>query len=243
MKKLFFAFIAVAMSMTAVAQDIQLHYDFGRDVNSCDTQGNRPRTTATFEHFSLDNSGSWYYFIDLDFYKDGAAAAYTEVSREFNIGTQGFAAHIEYDGGLCSKREQAIPVRYQSAGLLGAAYNGHSADFKTTYSIQLMYKQYFKGQFNKAFSSAQLTGVWSHTFCNDALTFAGFFDFWLDKKADGDNKIVFATEPQLWFNLSAIKGLEKCPISIGTEQEIYNNFYTDNAKFTWNPTIALKWKF
>lgn len=239
MKKIILSIIAVAMTMTAGAQDIQLHYDFGRDVNSQDTQVDRPRVTTTLEHFSLDHAGSWYYFVDIDMFKDGAAAAYTEISREFNIGKQGFAAHVEYDGGVCAQKHYS--ARYQHAGLVGAAYNGHSKDFKTTYSLQAMYKQYFKGQTKHAFASCQLTGVWSTTFANDALTFTGFFDFWRDEKANGHGKLVFATEPQLWFNLNSV--IENCPISIGTEQELYSGFYTDDNKFTWNPTIAVKWKF
>lgn len=246
MKRIFMAVAMTAAALTISAQDLQLHYDFGRNIYP-DEQAGRPKVTGTFEHFSLDGMGSWYYFVDMDFYNDGACGAYAEVSREFNIGSKGFAAHVEYDGGLCSKK--AFATRYQQAALVGGAYNGHNADFSTTYSLQLMYKHYFKGVGGKkAFPSVQLTGVWSTNLVGGALTFAGFFDFWRDVKGtynplkNGHGKLVFASEPQLWYNLNSIKGWEKCPVSIGTEMELYSGFYTDTNKMFWNPTLGIKCK-
>ena len=141
------------------AQNIQLHYDFGSSIYSTEEDG-RQNVTATFEKFSADNLGSWYYFVDLDIDKDGVMGAYTEVSREFNFAkaseTSSFAAHIEFDGGM------GRGGSYQSAGLIGAAWNGHNADFSTTYSVQAMYKQFFKqsgggahmGEYHRQFASA-----------------------------------------------------------------------------------------
>ncbi|MCM1079800.1 MAG: DUF5020 family protein [Bacteroidales bacterium] len=240
MKKIVLASFLMLSAVAGMAQsNLQLHYDFGRNVYP-DEQAERPKVTGTFEQFSADGLGSWFYFIDMDFYNDGAAGAYVELTREFSIGKKGFAAHIEYDGGLCSKKSYS--ARYQQAALLGGAYNGHSKNFKTTYSLQVMYKQFFKSATNGAFPSCQLTGIWSTTFANDALTFAGVFDFWRDEQANGHGKLVFISEPQLWFNLNSIKGLKKCPISIGTEMEFYSGFYSDNSKMYWNPTIAVKCK-
>lgn len=246
MRKIVFIVMFVMIGMTSAAQNLQLHYDFGRDIYS-DELPERQKLTLTFEHFSTDKAGSWYYFVDMDFLKDGACGAYTEISREFNVGKQGFAAHVEYNGGLCSTKSGNFGARYQHAALIGPAYNGHNEDFSTTYSLQLMYKQYFKGQGGKSgFPSVQLTGVWSTTFANKALTFAGFFDFWRDVKANGHGKLVFASEPQLWYNLNSIKGMENFPLSIGTEVELYNNFYSpadgSDKTFYVIPTIGLKWK-
>ena len=91
--------------------------------------------------------------------------AYTEVSREFNIAkateSSSFAAHVEFNGGM------GRAGSYQSAALFGGAWNGHNADFSTTYSVQAMYKQFFKQSGGiDAYASFQLTGVWSTTFAN-----------------------------------------------------------------------------
>lgn len=244
MKKIFLAALCLVAVLGAQAQNIQLHYDFGRSLYSTE-QSARPRMTATYEQFRADQAGQWFYFVDFDFYGEGMAGAYTEISREMNIGKQGFAAHVEYNGGLTSSKTGQA-TRFQHAALIGPAWNGHNADYSTTYSLQLMYKQYFRGQYqSKGFASVQLTGVWSTKLLNKALTFSGYIDFWRGQDSDGSGKLVVMTEPQLWFNLNSIKALEKLPVSIGTEVEISNNFIYNTANdktFFVNPTLAVKFQ-
>ena len=222
-------------AIAAQSQNIQLHYDFGRNIYP-DEESARQKVTITLEQFKADKWGSWYYFVDVDLSRKETKGAYTEISREFKLGAQShFAVHVEYDGGLGSRSGS-----YQQAALLGAAYNGHSQDFAATWSVQLLYKRFFKeSEVNSAFNSAQLTGVWSTTFANKKCTLAGFIDLWRGETADGHGKLVVLTEPQLWYN--ATKHL-----SIGTEVELSDNFVynTYNGKtFFINPTVAVKWNF
>ena len=227
-------FVALLFGSTSLmAQNVQLHYDFGRNIYSNEESG-RQKVTATLEQFKADKWGSWYYFVDIDFSRKFTEGAYAEISRELNIGTKGFAAHVEYNGGLNRFGS------FQQAALVGGAWNGHNADFTKTYSVQLMYKHYFKSYDNtRTYSSAQLTGVWSTTFAHGALTFSGFIDFWRGENAQGHGQLVILSEPQLWYNATE-------HLSIGTEVEFSNNFiyntYNDKSFFI-NPTIALKWKF
>lgn len=58
--------------------------------------------------------------------------------------------------------------------------------------------------------------------------------------ADGTDYILMS-EPQLWYNLNTVKGLEKFNLSVGTEVEISNNFVA--AGFFAIPTAAVKWTF
>lgn len=228
MKKFFFLAAILAASVTAQAQNIQVHYDFGRNIY--DEEAGRQNFTATFEKFSADQLGSWYYFVDLDINQHGMAGAYTEVSREFNVGQKGWAAHVEYDGGL------NLGTSFQTSALIGPAWNGHNADFSTTYSVQMLYKQFFGQNGNKAYASAQLTGVWSTTFAQGKCTFAGFIDFWRGEKYNGHGQLVILSEPQLWYNLND-------KISIGTEWELSNNFIynpVNDKSFFVNPTVAVK---
>ena len=252
MKKIIFIAAAMLATIgTVQAQNVQLHYDFGRDINKPlnGDNGDRQRMTLTYENFSADKWGSWFYFVDLDFYSRGMQGAYTEISREFTVAKPSdnvsLAAHIEYDGGFCSGRRNAWTSIFQQAALIGPAINGHNADFSTTWSAQVLYKQLFKDAVdNKAYASFQLTGVWSTTFCNKALTFTGFADLWRGQKANGHGQLVFLTEPQLWYNFNTIwPGVN---LSLGTEVEFSNNFcmnYYDGKTCFVNPTIALKWSF
>jgi hypothetical protein len=125
MKKVF-TLLMLACTMAVSAQNIQLHYDFGRNFYS-DQEPNRQKMTMTIEQFKADQWGSWFYFVDLDFSRHFVEGAYTEVSREINIKKESpFAVHAEYDGGLTRT------YAFQQAALLGAAYNGHSADYSKT---------------------------------------------------------------------------------------------------------------
>ena len=227
----------MALAMAASAQDIQLHYDFGRNIYP-DEEAGRQKVTVTLEQFKADPWGSWYYFVDVDMSRKFTEGAYTEISREFTLDRAGelasFAAHIEYDGGLNRFGS------FQQAALVGGAYNGHTADFSKTWSVQLLYKQYFKSYDNtRSYASAQLTGVWSTTFASKKCTFSGFIDFWRGEKANGHGQLVVLTEPQLWYNATD-------HLSVGTEVEISDNFVynTFNDKtFFVNPTLAVKWNF
>lgn len=234
MKKLFLFAVMAAAAFTAQAQNIQLHYDFGRNIYTGE-EANRQKVTVTLEQFKADQWGSWFYFVDVDLSRHFTESAYTEISREINLGKDlPFAAHVEYDGGLSKTGS------FQQAGLIGGAYNGHTADFSKTWSVQLMYKQYFKSYDNThSYASAQLTGVWGMNFLNDKLRFAGFIDFWRGEKANGHGCMVILSEPQLWYNITP-------NLAVGTEWEFSNNFVfnsdpTSDKTFFFNTTLALKW--
>ena len=233
MRKKLLATLMALSTLTVYAQNVQLHYDFGRNLYS-DQEAGRQKVTLTLEQFKADKWGSWYYFVDVDFSRKFTESAYTEISRELNLGKQSpFAAHIEYDGGLNKSGS------FQQAALLGAAYNGHNADFSKTWSLQLLYKRFFKSyDYTRAYNSAQLTGVWGLNF-GKSFTFSGFIDFWRGEKANGHGQLVILSEPQFWYNCNE-------HLSLGGEIEISNNFiyntYDDKAFFV-NPTLALKWNF
>ena len=228
------ALMAVA-ALSVNAQNIQLHYDFGRNIYP-DQEAGRQKVTITLEQFKADKWGSWYYFVDLDLSRKFFKSAYTEISREFSFGSGSpFAAHVEYDGGLSEAAGS-----FQQAALLGAAYNGHSADFSKTWSVQLLYKRYFKSyDYSRAYNSAQLTGVWGLNFAQNKCTFSCFIDFWRGEKANGHGQLVILTEPQFWYNFTP-------HFSVGSEIEISNNFIYnlyDDKTFFINPTLAVKWNF
>ena len=240
MKKLILFSVMALMGLTMQAQDIQLHYDFGRNIYP-DEEAGRQKVTITVEQFSADKWGSWYYFVDLDLSSKFFRSAYTEISREFKFGqTSPFAAHLEYNGGLGRDDIRS----FQHAALLGAAYNGHNADFSKTWSVQLMYKRFFKSyDYTRAYSSCQLTGVWGLSFANKKCTFSGFIDFWRGENwragHEGHGMLVLLTEPQFWYNFTD-------HFSLGSEVEISNNFIYNtynNKSFFINPTVAVKWNF
>ena len=244
MRKVFFLVLAAMAAFTAQAQNIQLHYDFGRDIYS-DEESDRQKVTVTVEQFKADDWGSWYYFFDLDLTSKVTRSIYTEISRELKLGKESpLAAHVEYDGGLWHADVPNGCGSYQQAGLLGVAYNGHNADFSKTWSVQALYKQFIKSyDGTHSYPSFQLTGVWGLNFLDNKMTFSGFIDLWRGEKGanygekQGHGMLVLLTEPQLWYNVNK-------HLSVGTEIEISNNFivnYYNDKTFFVNPTVALKW--
>lgn len=244
MKKIFMMALMAVAALGVQAQNVQLHYDLGHALY--DDLSGRPKVTTTVEMFKPDKWGSTFMFTDIDYFSDGAAGAYWEISREFRLGKQTpFALHLEYNGGASSTKNAIYYSRFQHAFLGGLAWNWASSDFSKTFSLQAMYKYYFKGVSRGAFNGFQVTGVWGDTFAGGLCTFSGFVDVWYDKDVCG--KLIVLSEPQFWFNLNKLKGMEDVNVSVGTEVEISNNFVFndngDNHKFYAIPTLAAKWTF
>ena len=113
------------------AQNIQLHYDFGRSLYDKDLK-ERPLLTSTVEKFHPDTWGSTYFFVDMDYTSEGVASAYWEIAREVKFWKGPFSAHLEYNGGL------AKGFSYKNAYLAGATYTYNNASFSKGFSLTAM---------------------------------------------------------------------------------------------------------
>lgn len=249
MNKLHSALLLCLSAATAThAQiNIQQHYDLGHSLYTNELT-ERPSMTTTFEMFKPDRWGSTFFFVDLDYYSRGVAGAYAEIAREFSVTkNRQWAVHIEYNGGVTTPENLSYGNRFQQAVLMGGAWNWHSADFSKTFSLQAMYKYYFRGQqpYQRAFSGVQLTEVWSITFARGLCTFRGFCDLWYNQSVRGN--WILLSEPQFWINLNTLRGMKDVNLSLGTEVEISNNFVWNdkgrNDKLFIIPTLAAKWTF
>lgn len=221
----------ILSSVRLHAQNVQLHYDFGREA-----------LTSTVEMFRPDNGGSTFFFIDLD-YSPKVSGAYFEISRELCFWQDSklswLSAHLEYNGGV-----NTVAGSFNNAWLGGATYSGHSDDFSKTWSITASYKAIpgtrdISG--NCKMHNFQLTGVWNLDFFNHWVSFNGFMDFWKETRSWQGTDFIFLAEPQLWVNLKNIKGWENINLSFGTEVEISANFV--GKGFHTLPTLAAKWTF
>lgn len=223
---------ALAFSATrADAQNIQLHYDLGRNA-----------LTSTIEMFRPDAGGSTYFFVDMD-YTPKASGAYFEISRELcfwqDTDLDWLSAHVEFNGGL-----NTAAGSFNNAWLAGATYSGHSDDFSKTWSLTAAYKAIpgTRDILGKCqMHNFQITGVWGIDFAGGWCTFSGFFDFWREVRAWQGTEFIFMSEPQFWVNLNNIKGWEDINLSVGGEVELSANFVAKG--FHAMPTIGAKWTF
>ncbi len=245
MKKTFLFIVAVlAIVATVQAQNIQFHYDFGRQLYS-DLDGDaadRAQMTTTVEMFRPDKWGSTYFFVDMD-YNRKVVGAYWEISREFNFWQDSkvnwLSIHVEFDGGLNSKVSS-----FNNAWLVGPTYSGHSKDYTKTWSLSLMYKYIPRTvdfENKKQEQNFQITGVWGIQFAKGWCTFSGFVDFWREHRPWLNTEYIFLSEPQFWVNLNKIKGWNDINLSFGGEVELSNNFV--GKGFYAIPTLAAKWTF
>ena len=209
------------------AQNVQVHYDFGRA--AYDKLGGRPLWTTTVEMFKPDKWGSTFFFVDMDYKSDGVASAYWEISRELKFWKGPISAHLEYNGGL--------PF-VKNAYLAGPTYSYNNAQFTRGFTLSAMYKYIQKANEPNNF---QLTATWYLHFAHGVCSFMGFADWWREPSAVGD--FVFLSEPQFWVNLNRFEGIDdKFNLSLGSEVEVSYDFAGRDGLFVI-PTLAMKWSF
>jgi len=217
MRKQALLILAIMASTAIIGQNLQLHYDLGKD---------RSYFTSTFELFKPDTLGSTFMFIDLDYAKrnGGASMAYGEVARKFTLlKKSGLALQVEYNDGTPSYIHQAF--------LGGFSYPIKMGNF--TLHTSLLYKAF---QDAKS-ADGQITLAWTHLLFNSKVMFTGFIDVWSQDKFSADGKeIVFLSEPQLWYLIH--RG-----IKVGGEVEFSRNFFVSDNQFKCMPTIALRYDF
>ena len=246
MKRLLLLVMFVVASVAGLAQNVQLHYDFGRgiydELGKTEDYYGRPQLTTTVEMFRPDSFGSTFFFIDLD-YASGVKGAYWEIAREFcfwqDSKVNWLSVHVEYNGGL-----NTVAGSFNNAILGGLTYSGHSKDWSKTWSLTASYKAIpgtigLNGE--RQVNNFQITGVWNLDFFDHWLSFNGFADFWREARPWQGTEYIFIAEPQLWVNLNKIKGWDKINLSLGTEVELSSNFVQKG--FSIMPTIAAKWIF
>lgn len=217
MKKIVLLFFLVAGFLQLKAQNLQLHYDMGKD---------RGYMTSTIEMFKPDKWGSTFFFIDFDYNKDfgnSVSFAYMEIARGLKFWDSPWEIHVEYNGGTF----------VNDAWLLGANYTWNNSDYTRIFTLQGMYKNIK----NTEDASFQITGVWTIHMANRKFTFSGFADFWKEEGMFDGKKtdFVFLSEPQLWYNATE-------NLSLGGEIELSSNF-AGNKGFLVCPTIGVKWNF
>ncbi len=229
-------------SYTNAQTNIQEMYDFQRG-----------HLTTTIEGFYADDWGSTFFFTDIYHptkspYELQPLGHYTEIARGLNFWKETalapFSLHIEWNGGIGAN----------NAWLFGVEYFLHSADFRNTFTFELMYKNIQKAEDN---TPLQFTFVWGmkDIFNVKGLSFSGFLDVWGEKVNWGSETSdwVILSEPQIWYNIGQHFG---CPnLNIGGEVELAMNFaggwhaahtdgkWADNKGFNIAPCFGIKWVF
>ena len=232
-----FCCISTILPLTIFAQNLQLHYDFGKE---------RKFFTATLEMFRPDTLGSTFWFVDFDFNFPGnprsMSAAYWEISRDFyipwfknTVALKDLGFHLEYNDGFTAYKD--------SGNIMGAA--SYNSVFLTGFSypvkigkVVLTTQWLCRMPRGMDVPDFQFTVVWFQPLFDKRILLTGFMDLWSqDKMHDPDNKeLVFQTEPQLWYMITP-------KIALGGEVEISKNFPVGPDAWQIKPTLAFRWEF
>ncbi len=228
MKKLVLVLLVSLFAFGAYSQNVQLHYDMGKD---------RGYMTSTVEMFRPDKTGNTFFFIDFDYGVgdvEGVSLSYFEIARCFKLGKSPFSWHAEYNGGFGQFKASPFNGAYtiNNAWLTGVDYSWNAADFSKGFSLKALYKNMANTMDDKP-NSFQLTAVWYLNFADGKMSFTGFADLWKEKTAFGS--MVFLSEPQLWYNFNK-------NFAAGGEVELSNNFGGMEG-FNVMPTVAVKYSF
>lgn len=230
MKRYLLLFALIVIAAFSMAQNLQLHYDMGK---------NRGYLTTTAEMFKPDILGYTFFFVDMDYHSagsiQGVTMAYWEIARSLKYKNFPVMFHTEYNGGFGQFEENGTQKAYQieNAFLNGPEYTWNSKDFSRGFTLQLLHK-YIQGKHNFSF---QITGIWYLHLADNKLTFTGYTDFWREDFQSGNKttKFCFNAEPQIWCNISS-------HFSLGGEVELDNNFAGQHG-FHAMPTLGAKYTF
>lgn len=231
MKRIFFTLIII-IAFNAYPQNLQMHYDFGKD---------RHYFTSTVEMFKPDEYGSTFFFIDFDYNFPGnnsISLAYFEISRYITIYKK-LSLTIQYNDGIIVSGSTPLNNAFTlNQTWLGGISYPVDLGFVTINTDLLFRKTY-----GSEAPDGQITFTWFVPFIEGKINFTGFMDIWSQDKliraqapSSGNKEVVFLTEPQIWYNFTN-------HLAGGTEIEVSNNFLPFQDKVQVNPTLALKWNF
>ncbi len=213
MKKVILGFLLLIAAVVQ-GQNIQLMYDFGSQ---------KEHLTATFEHFSVDEYGTNFYFIDAEFNGTNreVSLAYIKAMRTIKLFKSPFSVHLGFDGGLL--HTDAFSAHINNAYMIGGDYTLMSNDYSKTLSLKAMYKN-IQGIDNSTF---QLSAIWILNYLSNKITASGFIHYWQENSTN----IVYS-EPQFWYNATK-------HISLGGEVKLGYNF--NNSGLVFTPSAGIKW--
>ncbi len=207
----------LCLATLGTAQNLQIHYDYGKDRNFF---------TTTLEMLQVDKLGSTFWFVDMDYNNPGnksMSLAYWEIARYFTLplGNRKGSATIQYNDGM------APWGPLHSVWLFGLSMPIDLGII--TFNTDILYRQMYTSDA----PDFQLTFAWFKPLA-ERFNFMGFLDIWTQDIV-GDETMVFLAEPQLWYVLSS-------RFSVGGELEISKNFLPYD-EIQYMPTVAVKWIF
>lgn len=228
MKTKYFTIALLFVGASAFAQtSLETFYDFGRK-----------HVTTTVSMYKADKWGDTFFFVDHDYTSADDRAnghhsawngTYFEIERNLNFWKdtklKDLNVMLEYDGS-------SFGLSYAGVGL---SYCLHAEDYHNVFLAGLQFNYFIGGPLDTVPVKFTCNWTMNNLLDIEGLCFMGFLDAY-----GVGSQLTVLSEPQLWYNVGALFGVEN--LHIGTEIECSYNFAGHNG-FMCNPCLGAKWVF
>jgi hypothetical protein len=247
--KFLLAFILSTSCYPVLSQQLQLHYDLRHSVDPDHTHKNFP--AFYFEYFHPPRADSFYGAVKLGAFllkaqselsgqRNNMGQYYIQISQGFRFWKPKIYLQVQYNGGLGIAEPGSYGYYLTNAFSLGLSYSfqwNNLAFFN-------IYSSYKYTAFQKASHDNISAFFWLFFFSNYANSFTGNIVGLTENRNHGDaftmmksgKRFSVFSDPQLWFKL--YRGL-----SGGSKINIYYHLLTEDDRWQFYPSIALKYQF
>lgn len=254
-----FAVIA-GLSMAAPAQaqfsttEIQLHYGdeykLGRNANFPTFDNTTSRQTITLEHFSTNNIGDLFFFVD--FFQDNDKLPDDSGTESDHYGEIYYHLHgsqfgLDFgDSSPVSGLDLGVGLNQGtdfSVALAGPRLNFDVKGFRVL-SLGVYAYNNFVDPFSRSLDTTyQATIVWDYPFQLGSQKFLakGFVDFIGDQGSGVEEQIVFS--PQFRWDIGHAAGMKEDKLHLGVEYTHFNNKFGVRGVDENSYSVFLGFKF
>jgi hypothetical protein len=240
MKILFFSGFLV-LSISALSQNIQFHYDFRHAIDPKLNSKNFP--SFNFEYFKdIDSAGTGSFLFklesDLNGTDNNVGQVFTQISQSLKFWEPKVYLSLNYSGGLGITPDSYGFYLSNSFGVgLSCPFQWKGAWFAT--NLLFRYNAFTRPSYDP-----QFTFYFGKGFLNYRIFLAGSFVFWTENRNQGNDftkdlngkKFAFFGDPQIWIRIK--KGF-----SVGSRINAYYHLLSKDNKIQFYPTIGTKYQF
>ena len=214
MKKLILTMAIIFAAMVSNAQNFQFLYGYGNG---------EPVNFITLEIYKPLDGGDFYYFTDFKLNFGGYFESYTEVSKYWKIGKNGYSVTTQYNMGTFVDDDLAYRINPVYLGGIQKAVEIDGWIF--TFDLLYRYDDYTSQ------SGVQVTYIYLKEWGN--WTLSGYLDVWNSGVYDPEQTATVAVfEPQLFYSFTK-------RWSVGVEARVSN--YTLALPYKDYIMGGLKW--
>jgi len=243
------AFWLLLISLSALSQQLQLHYDLRHSVDPEHTSKNFPafyfeyfRPTRPDSAYGAIKRGSFLFKMQSEFSgeRNNTSQFYMQISQGFRCWQPKIYIQFQYNGGLGIAEPGSYGFYLTNAFSIGASY---SFQWKGKAFFNL-YTSYKYTAFKKASHDNISAFFWLAFFSSYRISFTGNIVGWTENRNHGDvvtmnktgKKFSLYSDPQIWFKI--YRGL-----ALGSRVSVYYHTLTEDDRVQAYPSVALRYQF